>query len=691
MPTLHEPRKLQDYLFDFQFGVNQRVAPLLLPKNQMASALNVTVRGTFATHRPAVRKIPLTFQTGTQTNFETGKWQGGGYYKPDAGTEKLVAVIGGRFFTIRPAGTSGIVIEPPLNAAPPVPYPRPITQRQAWLWQAEKWMIWNDGVSMPVFYDNVDLRTSNYAAAAAVPTTTALPFVVPAVGATVVVQFTAIAGLAVGDVVTIEGVGLFQVLVLDAIAPFDNTLLSITGAPVGFDVPAGTAISWTTFTGTELPPGRMGVYGMGRNWMSLVDGKHFLASDIVGGSSGTQAENYRDAVLNVTENAFLHGGGYFTVPGSIGDIKAMRFIPTLDAALGQGPLAVLTPTTVFSCNAPVDRLTWQDMQNPILTQSLITMGGLSQNATICANGDLLFRSRDGVRSLILARRDFNVWGNVPQSLEVDPVLRMDSPDLLEFSSAVVFDNRYLITSKPVLDGDHGVYWKGLIALNFDPLSSLRGKLASVYDGLWTGLNVFQVITGEFDNVQRCFAFTWNTIEHKIELYEILTDEQANYDNGTEPITWMLHSPVLDFGQKDPRKRELLRLNDGEIHVDQLYGQVSFQVYYKPDQWPCWVPWHSWVECAQEPNPAKPETATYKPQYRPSMGLGQPSPIHCDHTNDRPLREGYSFQVKIVVTGHCRILSARFEAVTIPEPMFSKMTCCTDSAFLSSDGNDNPNV
>ena len=65
----------------------------------------------------------------------------------------------------------------------------------------------------------------------------------------------------------------------------------------------------------ELPAGRVGAYGMGRVWESLTDGIQFIAGDIVGGSSGTQFYNGRDAVLRVTENSYLAGGGTFHVPG----------------------------------------------------------------------------------------------------------------------------------------------------------------------------------------------------------------------------------------------------------------------------------------------------------------------------------------------------------------------------------------
>lgn len=663
---------LFDSLASFENGVYMGVAPELLPRNQMANAVNVTVRGTYAVHRPSVKRVALNFSNNPslQAAFESAIWQGGCYYQPDNASGTLLAAISGKLFqlTLNSAGGMDVTersasgTEQQSNAV------------QHWLWQSEKWVIWNDGVSNPVFFDGATCSRSTWNTpvkhSRASNVTPLGDLTIPAVGSTsaaVAFSTNGVANMNLGDLVTLPNKG---TLAVQTISGTNVTFLNIDAGPVGQVIAGPFTISWIRI-GADLAPGRMGVYGLGRNWMSLIDGKQFVASDLVGGASGTQAQSYRDAVLKITENLQLAGGGTFMVPGSVGDIKAMRFDATLDASLGQGALQVLTAKTVFSCQAPVDRLTWQNLSNPILTESLISNGGLSQNSTVMANGDLLFRSVDGIRSLILGRRDFNTWGNVPASREVNPILDSDDVNLLQYSSAVIFDNRLLMTTKPT-SSIQGVYHRGLVALNFDPLSSLRGKQASVYDGLWTGLNIFQIVTGDFNNEERCFAFTLNTISHTLELYELLKTDKEHYDNGDGRITWGFESPVL-FGKSLNPNRHLLRLSDGEIFIDNLLGNVDFKVFYKPDQWPCWVPWHSWRECARQPT-TDPATAGYKPQFRPALGLGEPSASDCDETNNRVLREGFWFQVKILVTGHCRFLGARFRAVTQPLPTFSKKTC-----------------
>lgn len=674
------PEELKDALSSFESGMNAGVSPLLLQTNQLALATNGTMRGTFFRPRPPFRKMALNYSGAIQSAFEKGLWQDGTYYKPDSGAECLMAADSGKLYKLVIGDTSAAVsyvgggTDQDPNAI------------QEWMWQSELYTIWNDGLHNPVFYSIQSgsdvVARSNYSISQSFNTYNTSQFVVPAFGSTVLgVVLNDVSNLVPGDILTNRYNGQYQV---QAVGIGTADLLNLSASPPGQTVPTFTpsasapANLFWSHIGNQLPPGRMGAYGMGRNWVCLPDGKQFVASDIEGGASGTPALDYRDAVLYITENTYLAGGGNFSVPGSIGEITAMRFGATLDASLGQGPLQVFTSEAVFSCNAPVDRTTWQSVTNPILTESLIGNGALSQNATILANGDFMFRSPIGLASLILARRDFDTWGNVPQSREVDPILNKDNFGLLKFGSAVIFDNRILFTARPT-QADQGVYHPLIIALNFDPISSLRGKAPSIYDGQWIGLNVLKLITGKFGGVDRCFAFTLETTTNQIELYEILktvedpdfaTDIITDFDGATERSIVQAFSSASIFNKHkaDPTNELLKRLTNGEIMVDQLFGTVTFQAYWKPDQWPCWVPWYSWQECSGN------ATAT-NPGFRPRMGLGEPPALPCDSDNDRPLREGYTFQFRLVITGQCRFLGAHFTAWTISQDEFAKPKCC----------------
>lgn len=426
---------------------------------------------------------------------------------------------------------------------------------------------------------------------------------------------------------------------------------------------AGKHVNKDLLSIPELPPGRMGVYGMGRNWECLTDGRSFIGSDIVGATSGTQVNAFRDSVLKTTENTYLAGGGVFLVPGNIGNIQAMIFATTLDASLGQGPLQVFTPSVVFSVNAPVDRALWAVIQNPILTQSLISNGALNQNGTVAANGDTIFRSIDGIRSLLLARREFSTWGNTPISHEVERIIEQDSPSLLEYGSAEIFQNRMLMTSKPTANGQ-GTSHRGLIALNFEPLSSIGNKEPSVYDGLWTGINTLQIIQGTFSGLERCFSFSLNQVQNKIEIYELLPDGDRISDfNGVDsPITWEFETGCLFKDIKNKGEFTQVKLLDGQMYVSEVSGNVDFQVFYRPQFSPCWQPWINFGICATQG-----DSPNIQKQNRVSLGLGKPPTDSCDQSNNRPYYIGETFQIKVVITGHCRfyglLVKASVEART----------------------------
>ena len=171
------------------------------------------------------------------------------------------------------------------------------------------------------------------------------------------------------------------------------------------------------------------------------------------------------------------------------------------------------------------------------------------------------------------------------------------------------------------------------------------------------------MSGFFAGVSRCFAICLSADLSQIEIHEILpsdTPDASHLDDGSAPITSSFESPVLDFGDHKSQQRNYHRLSYGEIFADQMVGDVRFDVFYKPDQWPNWVPWYSWTR------KFVPQT---DPGFSPRMGLPMPDANVFDRVNNRPLREGYWFQVRIQMTGG-RLLGARFSADIIPQPKFA---------------------
>lgn len=425
----------------------------------------------------------------------------------------------------------------------------------------------------------------------------------------------------------------------------------------------------------ELLPGTVLAYVQGRIWYALPDGRSFRAGDLVGSDSGTAAYNYRDAVLKETENTYLNEGGNFSVPSEAGEIVAMRAPTILDTSQGQGPLLVLCENDAFSVNTPVDRTVWKSVNYPIQTVSLTGRGGYAQGSCINVSGDVWFRSQvngdaDGISSFVVARRQFNDLGNVPQSFEVSHALSFDQQNLLVYGSAGVYDNRLLMSFSPAFS-NAGVYHRGLVALDLSPKNSIRAKAPPSYDGLWTGLNILAVCPTTLGLYALVLAGNGN-----FDLWK-LSKNKITDNNG--PITWS-HIPRALFQDVSPNGtlgRTLKRLEAAEYEYDQLQGNVTFKTSWAPDSYPCLAEWAQWSECLTmcDTEPQCPPSLNFQPGYQPSKKLPTPPDV-CATGAERPLRNFYTLQLRTDITGAARLLGLRVGATLQQEPKYEANTCTT---------------
>lgn len=416
-----------------------------------------------------------------------------------------------------------------------------------------------------------------------------------------------------------------------------------------------------------LPPGNLGIYVWGRIWIVLPDGTTFIAGDIVFGPSGTAALGFRDAILSVTENDFLNEGGTFGVPINSGLISAMFALATQDTSLGVGNLLVGTPNVVFSVNTPPDRTTWKALTYPIQTVSLIDYGQIGPRFGSSVNGDWWFRTPDGVRSFQVARRNINTEGNVPSSREVSPILDFDTPGLLQYGSAILFDNILRMTVAPYRDSIGEVAHAGMVNLNYDLISSLKGRAGPAWEGLIDGLNVLQVVKGIVNGVERAFAFALNGTA--VELWEFTKDSTKGppmypYDvpSVNIPIQAWLETRLMNAGDS----RQLKNLLTGNIWLDEIVGSVNVTIQYRPDQSPTWEDWADFVLCATINDCSAPADCVGGfgvPHYAARQPLPKPLDNICNVMSGRPTVMGYQFQFRISITGHARI--RQFEAGFIP--------------------------
>lgn len=406
----------------------------------------------------------------------------------------------------------------------------------------------------------------------------------------------------------------------------------------------------------EVPAGSVMEYNNGRLWVAAPDGYRFVAGDLVYSVTGQRAD-----VLGFTENTFLNGGGFFVVPAQAGPIVAMRSLAVQDTPLGQGPLQVITTRGAFNVNAPFDREEWQNTKSPIVAISMLAAGATAQASTIPVNGDLWFRSFDGIRSFAFAQRDHGTWANTPVSREVSRALDYDTATLLEYSSAALYDNRLTLTTQPYKIEGHGVAHRGLVVLDFAPVSRMFNRSAPAWEGVWTGLNILQVLVT--DGIP---SRSWIYIldgANQIKLWEQTKGER--FDADRTRIEWALETPAYGFDTGGWSLREFAY---ADFWINRITGEVNLTFTYRCDHDQVWQPWSTASFCASFETCNKGECevpASYLEQYRPRVRLPTPSGA-CDSLTGKPRHLGYRFAIRVEGRGFAALPQLRLIARDLPE-------------------------
>lgn len=449
----------------------------------------------------------------------------------------------------------------------------------------------------------------------------------------------------------------------------------------GINMWRSIGVDSTVIAGTphksEIPAATCMDYYQGRLWYAI--GRTYAASDIVLGTAGTPGYGYRDAVLNVTENPLSVGGDGFIVPSVAGNIRAISHPITLDTSLGQGDLTVFTRKTVYALTVPETRDEWintgtgyKNTSNP--RQRLIqrNFGSYGDRCVVPESGDLFYQSTDGIRSLAMALRYSQQWGNVPISTEEDRILRFNDRSLMRYSSGVVFDNRLLMTALPV-QTVVGPAFQALLPLDFQLVGNIQERSPAAWEGAWEGLDILQLFTGDFGGRMRCFSVVHSRLTDAIEVWEITNDQR--FHEGDARTVWYAEFPSFTW----QKEFALKKLDGGECWLDKIYGTVDLQFWYRTDSNPCWTLWHEQTLCATRTScetvvdpVCYPEQA-YCEGYKTMLVLPTP-PSPCVNYAMRPGNWGYSFQCKVVVKGWARVRGLILYALPKEKGAFEGLNC-----------------
>lgn len=396
--------------------------------------------------------------------------------------------------------------------------------------QAEKYLVIQDGVNAPFIFDGKNIRrshiTSNPAFSMGIGSGTVVSALVTDRGfgytsaPTVTISAPGGAGTTATGTAAIGGTSgqVERITVSNAGTSYTSTpTITITGGG-GSGAKAYAILE----NPSEIPTGSIMAYGQGRLFIANPNRFEVQALDIVGshvnvkaGTTTSGAINYplsdpRTSVLFNTENTYLNEGGSLLMPSFMGKITGMQFVPTQNTVAGQGQLFVFCEFGAATFAVTTPRSAWGTTSG-FQTVLYTNIGAVGPDAFAQVNGDLFFRSNDGLRTYKNATAEMETYGNTAMSAEMNNILEQEPIHLLQDVSLAYTDRgRVLMTALPqeyqpeTFNSKSKKVYKALISLDFNSMTGSLGKTAAAYDGIWTGVDMLQVIAGDFGRRNRAF-------------------------------------------------------------------------------------------------------------------------------------------------------------------------------------------
>lgn len=599
-------------LFDGQYnwsrGMDSSVFPAIGDPTSVRMAINTTFRGGRAKTRPGNQQIFLTddpnypgslslFTTGRdENNIKTGNYfQGAFFYTNKTNPELscLIACSGGYVFKITPV--EGYVARLPVSGLASAF--RWDSTTRVYFCQAEKYLIIQNGIDSPLIYDGEDLFQVGVGAPnttgqiASVPVGT---FMAYGQGRLFVVNPSKDSFVA-GDLV--YGGSSDQTTILASTAAAETVIT--TNGNHGFvdgDV--------VTISGHSSTPNISGTWKI--NFVSNTSFRIPTGVSAAGkGGFVIKANNGDDSdLLRFTETTYLNEGGSFQIPSQMGQIRGFAFQAISDTSTGQGDLLVFGERGAVTFSVAVPREQWKNTPG-FMRVALDNIGLVADRTVVAVNNDVYFRSQDGIRSYRHARAQIEGYNLTPLSSEMDAVMDFDTEGLLGASSAVYFDNRLLLTVSPrenylnIQDEPiqlRPVSFRGIAALDFNGMGVAGNKRPAVWDGVWTGLDVLQLVTGVTKRLPRCFIFSYDVESNSNSLWENYPWALFDFPMGASnrKIQCAIETRAYDF----ETPYNLKKLERGDIWIGELSGDTMVNVYWRPDENPCWFSWHSFNTCSE---------------------------------------------------------------------------------------------
>lgn len=612
---VNDPNVQTDGFIDLEGGMNSAISASSLPTSTCALGLNVTFRGGKVTTRPGFRQVTLVNGMNNGLSFLDDYFQGAAFYfnTSSAVHDRIILVSGGhvlvinldkysvnRFFPVR---EDGFVDSSFKNN----------NLAEHHFCQAEKYMVIQNGIDAPLIYDGNNLFKSGVGPSGTVGFLSSIP-----VGRQMAYNhgrlFVALQDgfqVSAGDLVYAGSTEQKRIISSET-GESDLNAEITTDSPHGFSDGDNVYISGHTSDPDINNDGSGAAYIIKVNPNSATS--FSIPKEIrVSGRGGfvKKVASGRDLdVLRFTEITFLDEGGSFKVPASFGKITGLTFQAIGDTSSGQGDLIVFCEKGAATFAVSANRRNWKSLSN---FQKILfpDIGCSSAKSLININSDVFWRSFDGIRSYANARKDTNnSYGYVPVSNEIRTIIDKDSPLYVHKTSSAFYDNRLFVTVAPRQDlrgtgpirnttQTKQVTFQGLAVYDFASLMSTGQNKSAAWDGLWFTGDILQVISNGQGSDSRCFVFKQELkpelTENTTTLWELTKDLKYDVTSAGDNLNIISVLETKSFPFRS--EFELKKLSKADIWVQELEGRCSMQFYYRPDQYPCWVDWHGFLECA----------------------------------------------------------------------------------------------
>ena len=219
-------------------------------------------------------------------------------------------------------------------------------------------------------------------------------------------------------------------------------------------------------------------------------------------------------------------------------------------------------------------------------------------------------------------------------------------------------------------------------MDFMPISSFGAGQQPNWEGMYEGLQILQLFTGDFGGLERAFAATVSTIDSSFQLWELTNFQRSDFRlvNQADPnsevrVTWVIETPAWTWGDEF----QLKKLVSAELWIDKLFGTVDFTLEWRPDSDVCWETWLRWKECSARnsaedcANPTTYPLVGFREGFRSTRTLPRP-PETCESLTGRPKHIGYQHQLRLTIKGWCRIRGILVHAEKVTQRLYQSNPC-----------------